>query len=74
MKPILAIKHLCVSFSRCEPGQGTLTPVADLSLTVEPGQVAAVVGNSGSGKSLLAHAILGLSLIHIRRLPTILLV
>ena len=59
MKPILAVKHLCVSFSRCEPGQGTLTPVADLSLTVEPGQVAAVVGNSGSGKSLLAHAILG---------------
>ena len=34
--------------------------IRDLSLSISPGQVAAVVGASGSGKSLLAHAILGL--------------
>ena len=31
-----------------------------LSLQVRPGEVAAIVGASGSGKSLLAHAILGI--------------
>ena len=36
------------------------TPVSDLSLNVETGEIVAVVGASGSGKSLLAHALLGL--------------
>src|SRR5699024_8279129 len=40
--------------------QHELTVLHDLSLTVSSGQVVAVVGASGSGKSLLAHAILGL--------------
>ena len=39
-------------------GRGKLRP--SLSLQVRPGEVAAIVGASGSGKSLLAHAILGI--------------
>lgn len=38
----------------------TIRPVRDLSLTIPQGNIVAVVGSSGSGKSLLAHAILGL--------------
>ncbi|WP_416904755.1 ABC transporter ATP-binding protein [Micromonospora echinospora] len=34
--------------------------VTDLSLTVRPGELLAVVGESGCGKSVLAHALLGL--------------
>ncbi|SCL25554.1 peptide/nickel transport system ATP-binding protein [Micromonospora pallida] len=34
--------------------------VTDLSLTVHPGELLAVVGESGCGKSVLAHALLGL--------------
>ena len=37
-----------------------LNPIRDLSLSLEAGQVTAVLGASGSGKSLLAHAILHL--------------
>lgn len=60
MEPMLRVENLSVAFLRYgrRLDRVTLTAVKDLSLTVEPGQVAAVVGNSGSGKSLLAHAIL----------------
>ncbi|MGY3514858.1 peptide/nickel transport system ATP-binding protein [Micromonospora haikouensis] len=34
--------------------------VTDLSLTLHPGELLAVVGESGCGKSVLAHALLGL--------------
>ncbi|GIF68522.1 ABC transporter ATP-binding protein [Asanoa ishikariensis] len=34
--------------------------VTDLSLTVQPGELLAVVGESGCGKSVLAHTLLGL--------------
>lgn len=59
MEPILTVEHLSVTFSRYGRGLSrvALSAIRDLSLTVEPGQVAAVVGSSGSGKSLLAHAI-----------------
>ena len=62
MRPILMVEHLSVSFSRYGRGlsRTRLHALRDLSLTVEPGQVAAVVGESGAGKSLLAHAILQL--------------
>ena len=59
MEPILTVKNLSISFTRYGRGlsRTRLSAIQDLSLTVEPGQVAAVVGESGSGKSLLAHAI-----------------
>ncbi len=60
MEPILSVENLSVSFQRYGRGLSRveLCAVRDLSLRVEPGQLAAVVGESGSGKSLLAHAIL----------------
>ena len=62
MEPILRIEHLSVSFTQYDRGarRRQLHVVKDLSLAVMPGQIAAVVGASGSGKSLLAHSILGI--------------
>ena len=67
MEPILKIEHLSVYFNQYEQGlhafgfqKRQLAAVKDLSLEIEPGQIIAVVGASGSGKSLLAHSILGI--------------
>ena len=59
MEPILSVEHLSITFTRYGRGlsRRELPAVRDLSLTVKPGQVVAVVGSSGAGKSLLAHAI-----------------
>ena len=40
--------------------QTDLQVISDLHLTVKPGEIVAVAGSSGSGKSLLASAILGI--------------
>ncbi len=60
MEPVLQIKHLSIDFTRYERGtkRRRLTVIRDLSLEIYPGQVVAVAGASGSGKSLLAHSIL----------------
>ncbi len=60
MQPILQIEHLSIRFTQYAKGlhRRELPVIKDLSLTIEPGQVVAVVGASGSGKSLLAHGIL----------------
>ena len=62
MDPILQVDRLSISFTQYGRGlrRRTLPVIRDLSLSLLPGQVTAVVGASGSGKSLLAHAILGL--------------
>lgn len=62
MEPILKIEHLSISFIQYERGarRRKLQVVKDLSLSVMQGQITAVVGASGSGKSLLAHSILGI--------------
>lgn len=61
-KTVLSVSHLSVSFTQYERGwQKTELPaIRDLSLSVKAGEMVAVVGSSGSGKSLLAHAVLGI--------------
>lgn len=59
---LLEVEHLSItfeSFGRWLRSKRE-TPIADLSLSIETGEVVAIVGASGSGKSLLAHAILGI--------------
>lgn len=60
--PVLAVEHLAVSFAQYDRGlrRRTLTPVVDMSLTVPAGEVVAVVGASGAGKSLVGLAVMGL--------------
>lgn len=59
---ILEIQDLSISFRQYEKGirQVELPVISRLNVTVHEGEIVAVVGSSGSGKSLLAHAILGL--------------
>ncbi|MBD1918251.1 MULTISPECIES: ABC transporter ATP-binding protein [Cyanophyceae] len=59
---MLSVSNLSITFSQYEKGlrRRQLTVITDLDLEVKAGEVVAVVGASGSGKSLLAHAVLGI--------------
>ena len=59
---LLEIHDLSVSFRMYEHGleQKNLQVISDLHLRVYPGEIVAIAGSSGSGKSLLASAILGI--------------
>lgn len=59
---ILEIKDLNLYFTQYDKGlrQKELHPVKGLSCHVNSGEMTAIVGASGSGKSLLAHAVLGI--------------
>ena len=61
-QPVLSVDDLVVSFRMYEKGfrKRDLEVIHSLSLTVNQGEIVAVVGSSGSGKSVLAHAALGL--------------
>ena len=60
--PILEVENLSISFKQYEAGfkQKNHKVISSLNVTLEEGEILAVVGASGSGKSLLAHAILGI--------------
>ena len=59
---ILSVEHLLISFSQYVGGwrQRELPVIRDLNIKVREHEVVAVAGSSGSGKSLLAHAVMGL--------------
>lgn len=59
---ILEVDNLSISFQQYTSGfnQKNLEVISDLTIEVKTGEVLCVVGSSGSGKSLLAHAILGI--------------
>lgn len=61
-KHILEIEDLTISFTQYDHGlrRIDLPVIRNLSVAVHEGEMVAVVGASGSGKSLLAHAVLGL--------------
>ncbi|SCH97475.1 MULTISPECIES: ABC transporter ATP-binding protein [unclassified Romboutsia] len=61
-EPILKVKDLGVSFSQYTKGlrRRNLKVITNLDVELCEGEILAVVGSSGSGKSLLAHAILGI--------------
>lgn len=60
--PILEVEDLKVAFTMYSKGlsKRDLGVIHSLSLNVHKGEILAVVGSSGSGKSLLAHGILGI--------------
>ena len=60
--PVLEICDLSVAFKMYDSvlGQGDLQVISDLSIKVYAGEILAIAGSSGSGKSLLASAILGI--------------
>lgn len=55
---IIEVGHVSIAFRQ----EGKVQPpvISDISVQIEAGEILAIVGSSGSGKSLLAHAILGL--------------
>ena len=56
-QPVIEVRDLCVEF----PGRHrTVTPLSDVSLSIGPGEILGVVGESGAGKSMTGLAILGL--------------
>lgn len=59
---LLEVSGLNISFMQYGKGMRSTASetVRDLSVSADAGQVTAVVGASGSGKSLLAHAIMGI--------------
>lgn len=59
-KPLLEIKNLSVGFKMNGSKQKQSWAVNDLSIKAYPGEILTIVGASGSGKSVLASAILGL--------------
>ncbi|WP_071396295.1 ABC transporter ATP-binding protein [Bacillus tuaregi] len=61
--PILEVENLSISFKQYTAGglkQGNNKVISGLNVQLREGEILAVVGASGSGKSLLAHAILGI--------------
>ena len=55
--PLLEVRNLRVEFPT---RRGTLVAVDDISLSIEPGEVLGVVGESGAGKSMTGAAVIGL--------------
>lgn len=57
IRPILYVRHLAVSY---RSPAGAVHAVRDVSLQIDAGETLALVGETGSGKSTVALALLGL--------------
>lgn len=59
---ILSVSNISISFIQYTRGlrQNLLKVITDLTLSISSGEIVAILGSSGSGKSLLAHAVLGI--------------
>jgi peptide/nickel transport system ATP-binding protein len=59
---LLEIEDLSVRFTQYTKGmrQSTIQVLHELRLSIHAGEIVTVFGSSGSGKSLLAHAVLGI--------------
>ncbi|PRB43060.1 peptide ABC transporter ATP-binding protein [Arthrobacter sp. MYb23] len=53
-EPLLSVRHLSVHYPTSD---GWVSPVRDVSLTINRGEIVGVVGESGSGKSVTSMAI-----------------
>ncbi|MBE6499067.1 MAG: ABC transporter ATP-binding protein [Methanobrevibacter thaueri] len=62
MDKLLDVENVSISFIQYTKGlnQRDLKVITDLTLDISEGEILAVLGSSGSGKSLLAHAIFGI--------------
>ena len=62
MEKLLDVENVSISFIQYTKGlnQRELKVITDLTLDISEGEILAVLGSSGSGKSLLAHAIFGI--------------
>ena len=60
--PLLEVKDFSLSFPQYKDGleESYIHVIRDFELTIHAGQIVAVVGSSGPGKSLLADSILGI--------------
>ncbi len=54
--PLLDVRNLTIEL---DTAQGRVKVLEKVSLTINPGEIHGLVGESGSGRSLLAKAILG---------------
>ena len=52
--PVIEVEHLSITYT---VGAGVFQAVSDVSLSIEPGRVVGIVGETGCGKSTLAQAI-----------------
>jgi peptide/nickel transport system ATP-binding protein len=59
-KPILELRDLHVEFVSLRRGHPPVEALRGVSLTISPGEILGIVGESGAGKSLTGAAVIGL--------------
>ena len=62
MGKLLEVNNLSISFTQYVQGlnRHDTKVISDLTIDVDEAEIVAILGSSGSGKSLLAHSILGI--------------